>query len=81
MAWINLIAEDEAQGELKGWYEKLREPWGGVDNILRVHSIDTPTLKGHYELYRSAMKGSRELTHKQREMIAVVVSTINQCHY
>ena len=39
MAWINIIAEDEAQGELKGWYDKLREPWGGVDNILRVHSM------------------------------------------
>ena len=81
MAWINMISEDEAQGELKGWYEKLREPWGGVDNIMRVHSIDIPTLKGHYEFYRSAMKGARDLTHKQREMIAVVVSTINQCHY
>ena len=81
MAWINMIAEDEAQGELKGWYDKLREPWGGVDNILRIHSIDPSTLKGHYELYRSAMKGSRDLTNKQREMIAVVVSTINQCHY
>ena len=81
MAWIKMIAEDEAQGELKCWYEKLREPWGGVDNILRVHSIDIPTLKGHYELYRSAMQGSRDLTHKQREMIAVVVSAVNQCHY
>ncbi len=28
MAWINIIEEDEAQGELKGWYDKLREPWG-----------------------------------------------------
>ena len=76
-----MIAEKEAQGELKGWYDKLLQPWGGVDNILRVHSIDTLTLMGHYELYRSAMKGSRDLTHKQREMIAVVVSTVNQCHY
>ncbi|MBL4824828.1 MAG: carboxymuconolactone decarboxylase family protein [SAR324 cluster bacterium] len=81
MAWIKMITEDEAQGELKDWYGKLREPWGGVDNILRVHSIDIPTLKGHYELYRSAMKGSKDLSHKRREMIAVVVSTINRCHY
>jgi len=81
MAWIKMITEDEAQGELKDWYGKLREPWGGVDNILRVHSIDIPTLKGHYELYLSAMKGTRELSHKQREMVAVVVSTVNQCHY
>jgi alkylhydroperoxidase family enzyme len=81
MAWIKMIPEDEAGNELKEWYDKLREPWGGVDNILRVHSIDIPTLKGHYELYRSAMTGSKDLTRKQREMIAVVVSTINRCHY
>ena len=81
MAWIPMIPEDKAEGGLKDWYDKLREPWGGVDNILRIHSINTPTLKGHYELYRSAMKGSRDLTHQQREMIAVVVSTVNQCHY
>ena len=81
MAWIPVIPEDKAEGGLKDWYDKLREPWGGVDNILRIHSINTPTLKGHYELYRSAMKGSMDLTHKQREMIAVVVSTVNQCHY
>ena len=81
MEWIQVIPEDKVEGGLKDWYDKLREPWGGVDNILRIHSINTPTLKGHYELYRSAMKGSRDLTHKQREMIAVVVSTVNQCHY
>ena len=48
---------------------------------MKVHSINLPTLKGHYELYRSAMKGTPELSRRQREMIAVVVSTINQCHY
>ena len=81
MAWIKMIPEDEAENELKSRYDKLCEPWGGVDNIMRIHSINTPTLKGHYELYSSAMKGSRDLSRKRREMIAVVVSTVNQCHY
>jgi len=81
MAWIPMIPEDKAERGLKDWYDKLREPWGGVDNILRIHSINIPTLKGHYELYRSVMKGTRDLTGKQREMIAVVVSNVNQCHY
>ena len=81
MAWITMIPEDEADKGLKDWYDRLREPWGGVDNILRIHSINILTLKGHYELYRSTMKGTRDLTGKQREMIAVVVSTVNQCHY
>lgn len=76
-----MIPEDKAETELREWYDKLREPWGGVDNIMKIHSINIKTLKGHYELYLSAMKGTRELSHKQREMVAVVVSTVNQCHY
>ena len=81
MAWIEMIPEDEAENELKDWYDKLREPSGGVENILHIHSIKASTLKGHYELYSSAMKGSKDLSRKRREMIAVVVSTVNQCHY
>ena len=81
MAWVPMIPEDEAKGELKEWYDKLRDPWGGVDDILRVHSINLPTLEGHVALYHSAMKGTKDLLRKQREMIAVVVSIVNQCHY
>ena len=76
-----MIKEDKAEAELKDWYDKLREPWGGVDNIMKIHSLNVNTLKGHYELYLSAMKGTKDLSHKQREMVAVVVSTVNQCHY
>jgi len=81
MAWIPMIQEDKAEAELKEWYDKLREPWGGVDNIMKIHSLNFNTLKGHYELYLSAMKGTKDLSYKQREMIAVVVSNVNQCHY
>ena len=76
-----MIKEDKAEAELKYWYDKLREPWGGVDNIMKIHSLNVNTLKGHYELYLSAMKGTKDLSHKQREMVAIVVSTVNQCHY
>ena len=81
MAWIPMIQEGKAEAELKDWYDKLYEPWGGVDNIMKIHSLNVSTLKGHYELYLSAMKGTKDLSYKQREMIAVVVSSINQCNY
>ena len=81
MAWIPMIKEDKAEAELKDWYDKLRVPWGGVDNIMKIHSLNVNTLKGHYELYLSAMKSTKDLSYKQREMIAVVVSNVNQCHY
>ena len=81
MAWIPMIQEEKAESALKEWYDKLREPWGGVDNIMKIHSLNVNTLKSHYELYLSAMKGTKDLSQKQREMIAVVVSKVNQCHY
>ena len=81
MAWIPMIQEEKAEAELKEWYDKLRETWGGVDNIMKIHSLNINTLKGHFEMYLSAMKGTKDLSYKRREMIAVVVSKVNQCHY
>ena len=81
MAWIKVINEDEAHGELKQLYDQMIEPWGGVDNIMKIHSLNPPSLKGHFDLYRILMYGRSELSRVQREMIAVVVSAVNRCRY
>lgn len=81
MAWIETIDEERAEGPLKRLYKRLIEPWGGVDNILKIHSLNPPTLRGHVELYRTVMHGRSPLSRTQREMIAVVVSAANRCHY
>ena len=81
MAWIKVIQEDEAEGKLKETYDKLTEPWGGVDNIMKIHSLNLPSLHGHYEFYKTLMHRRSDLTRIQREMIAVVVSAVNRCHY
>ena len=71
MAWIRMIDEDEAEGELAKLYGRLREPWGGVDNIFKVHSLNPASIPGHLELYNTSMRGRSPLTRAQREMIAV----------
>ncbi len=81
MAWIRTIDEDQAKGRLAKLYERLVEPWGGVDNILKIHSLNPASLAGHFELYKTLMRGRSPLTRAQREMIAVVVSAVNRCHY
>ena len=81
MAWIKIIHEDESEGELKKLYDRLIEPWGGVDNIMKIHSLNPASLSGHFELYKTLMRGRSDLTRVQREMIAVVVSTLNRCQY
>ncbi len=81
MAWIRIIHEGEADGELKQSYDGLIEPWGGVDNIMKIHSLNPPSLAAHFEMYKTLMRGRSALTRVQREMIAVVVSAINRCQY
>ena len=81
MAWIKMIDEKDAAEELLVLYERVREPWGGVDNILKVHSLNPDSLRGHFELYKTLMRGPSDLSLIQREMIAVVVSAVNKCHY
>lgn len=81
MAWIKVIPEDEAGGELKQLYDRVKEPWGGVDNILKIHSLNPPSLYAHFELYKTLMHGPSGLSRVQRELIALVVSTVNHCHY
>lgn len=51
------------------------------DNILRIHGINPLVLRAHWEIYRAGMFGESPLTRVQREMIAVVVSAVNDCHY
>ena len=81
MAFISYIPESEASNELRQLYDRYREPRGGVDNIIRIHSHNPKSMFGHYEFYRHLMRGPSPLTRIQREMIAVVVSAANHCHY
>lgn len=81
-AWIKIIPEDEAQGELKELYEQeFDSEKQGTDNILAVHSLNPPTLRAHADLYHTVMRAQSPLSRSEREMVAVVVSVINQCHY
>ena len=81
MAWIRMIDEKDARGPLKNFYRRVTEPWGGVDNIFKIHSLNPASARGHLELYKTTMRGETPLTRIQREMIAVVVSSVNECHY
>lgn len=81
MAWIKVISEEQAEGELAEYYGEITEPWGGVDNILKIHSLNLPSMKAHQDMYVTLMKGNSELSRPQREMIAVAASTANRCHY
>ena len=81
MAWIRLISDDEATGLLARIYDAARKRAGRVFNILRVQSQNPPTLKASIDLYISVMMADSPLSRAQRELLAVVVSRANACHY
>ena len=81
MAWIRTVEETEAAPELAAMYREMADPRGGVDNILQIHSLHPASLRGHYDLYKTLMYGRSPVSRTQREMIAVVVSAANECHY
>ena len=81
MAHIPIRDGDDSPAELREIYRRI-QPAGGVpDNILRIHSLNPRSLQVHYDLYRHLMHGPSDLTRVEREMIAVVVSRANACHY
>ncbi len=82
MAWIRTIDETDADGQLAEHYGRMVDPsTGRVDNVLKIHSLHTAGLAAHFALYRAVMKGTKVLPRVDREMIAVVVSRLNGCHY
>jgi alkylhydroperoxidase family enzyme len=81
MAWIPMIPDDEAEGTLAELYRRYTVPSEGVDHIIKIHSLNPKSMQAHFDLYRHLMRGPSGLSRAQREMIAVVVSTANNCRY
>lgn len=72
MSFISFRSDDEIPPE---------DQVSDRDNIIRVHGIHSRVMRQHYELYVEVMRGSGPLSRTQREMIGVVVSSMNGCHY
>lgn len=82
MAWIETIREDEWDGDLTPMLEEQTRGKGGrVDNIMQIHSLNPRAMAAHQSLYVSAMAGTASLRKVERELVAFVVSAINECHY
>ena len=81
MAWIKTVGDDEAQGPLKKLFEAAVRRAGRVYNIVRSMSPNPPVLEESMGLYRAAMFGASPLSRGLRELLAVIVSKTNGCHY
>ena len=79
MAWIDSVP-------IGGWDDDLRDavadPGNGrIDHIMSVHSLNPRAMAAHQSLYESAMAGTSSFRKVDRELVAFVVSQLNDCHY
>ena len=72
MAFIAYIAPGTLASE-----DRVADP----DNIIQIHAIHPAVMRQHYELYKQLMHRAGPLTRRERELLAVRVSLLNQCHY
>ena len=84
MAWIEIVpdeewSDDEALDSLYG--RVVDKNHGRIDYIMSIHSLNPRGLAAHDGVYRSAMAGTRSLRKVERELLALVVSLENECHY
>jgi len=63
------------------YFEICEEKLGLVPNVLRAHAFDIEKLDAFTALYNTLMLAPSGLSKLEREMIAVVVSSINRCWY
>jgi len=81
MPYIKMIEEEEATGELKEIYTKVKGERGKLSNILKIHSLLPKTMQTHLDFYMSIMFDKSGLRRADRELIATVVSAANKCAY
>ncbi len=81
MAYIRYAPYEGASGLLGELYAAYDRGDGRLDNIIRIHSLNPRSMRDHVDLYSHLMRGPSPLSRIQREMIAVTVSTLNDCFY
>jgi hypothetical protein len=82
ISWLSVPDEEHVSEEIKSEiWEPVREKVGFVPNVARIFAVRPSHLLGWWRYYDDLLRGDSGLTRAEREMIAVVVSVANDCHY
>ena len=72
---------DELNDRQKAYFDKCTEKLGFIPNVLDAYSFSSAKLQAFADMYNDLMLGDSNLSKLEREMIAVAVSSVNQCYY
>ena len=66
---------------LQRYIEVCRERLGLIPNVISANALDSERLRTFVDSYNRLMLADGSLSKAEREMIAVLVSSINRCFY
>jgi len=78
---LDLPPVDPLPDDTRRYFEVCEEKLGLVPNVLRAYAFDIDKLNAFTAMYNDLMLADSGLSKLEREMIAVVVSSINRCWY
>ncbi len=78
---LDLTPLDPLPAETQKYFDICEEKLGLVPNVLKAYAFDKAKLDAFTAMYNDLMLGDSGLSKLEREMIAVVVSSVNRCWY
>jgi uncharacterized peroxidase-related enzyme len=81
LAWVRVPADENVPEDVRSLWQRADEKLGFVPNVLRVWALRPGHMLRWRKYMDEVLKGPSGLTEAEREMIGVVVSASNRCHY
>lgn len=53
MTWIQTVSYEDAEGDLRDLYDRIKGPDNNVDNIMRAHSLRPHTMRTRLQVRNS----------------------------
>jgi len=78
---LDLPMVDPLPDATQQYFDLCQDKLGLVPNVLRAYAFDIQKLNAFTTIYNETMLADSGLSKLEREMIAVVVSSINRCWY
>ncbi len=71
----------ELDDDVRAAFDFLEREHGLLPNVLKAYTFDQEKLRPFMQMYNNLMLADSPLSMLEREMIAVVVSSLNRCVY
>jgi len=78
---LDLPMVDPLPEATQKYFDVCQDKLGMVPNVLQAYAFDIDKLNAFTALYNDLMLAGSGLSKLEREMIAVVVSSVNKCFY